>query len=76
MKFVSLLITFTSIFLPNSVNYGYGGGYKIWRFDMVYFRKVSFGKMTKAINVNNKEYEIFGRFYSNTISLFYNIKLK
>ncbi len=65
-----------NIFKPNSVNYGFGGGYKIYRFDIVYFRKVSIGKITKAINVNNKEYEVFGKFYSNTVSLLYNFKLK
>lgn len=65
-----------NIFKPNSINYGFGGGYKIWRFDIVYFRKVSIGKMTKPIKVNKKEYEIFGKFYSNTISLFYNFTLK
>jgi hypothetical protein len=65
-----------NIFKPNSINYGFGGGYKIWRFDIVYFRKVSIGKVTNTINVNNKEYEIFGKFYSNTISLFYNFILK
>ena len=65
-----------NIFTPNSVNYGFGGGYKIYRFDIVYCRKVSIGKVTKAIIVNNKEYEIFGKFYSNTISLLYSFKLK
>ena len=65
-----------NIFRPNSINYGFGGGYKIMGFDIVYFRKVSIGKVTNAINVNNKEYEIFGKFYSNTISLFYNFILK
>ena len=65
-----------NIFKPNSVNYGFGGGYKIGRFDIVYFRKVSIGIMTKAIIVNNKEYEIFRKFYSNTISLIYNFLLK
>ena len=65
-----------NIFRPNSINYGFGGGYKIRGFDIVYFRKVSIGKVTNAINVNNKEYEIFGKFYSNTISLFYNFILK
>jgi hypothetical protein len=65
-----------NIFKPNSVNYGFGGGYKIYRFDIVYFRKSAISKVTKAIIVNNKEYEIFGKFYSNTISLFYTFKLK
>jgi len=65
-----------SIFKPNSVNYGFGGGYKIYRFDIVYFRKAPIGKVTKTIIVNNKVYEIFGKFYSNTISLFYTFKLK
>lgn len=65
-----------NIFKPNSINYGFGGGYKIRRFDIVYFRKVSIGKVTKTINVNNREYEIFDKFYSNTISLFYNFILK
>ena len=65
-----------NIFKPNFVNYGFGGGYKIYRFDIVYFRKVAFGIITKPIIVNNKEYEIFGKFYSNTISLLYTFKLK
>lgn len=65
-----------NIFKPNSINYCFGGGYKIRRFDIVYFRKAPIGKVTKTINVNNKEYEIFGKFYSNTISLFYNFILK
>jgi hypothetical protein len=64
------------IFKRHSINYGFGGGYKIWRFDLVYFRRVSLGKMTKAIDVNNKKYEIFGKFYSNTVSLFYNFTQK
>ena len=65
-----------NIYNSNSINYGFGFGYKVRRFDIVFFRKVSFGKVTKPINVNNKEYEIFGKFYSNTISLFYNFILK
>jgi hypothetical protein len=65
-----------NIFKPNSINYGYGGGYKIRRFDIVYFRKVAISKVTEAIKVNNREYEIFGKFYSNTVSLFYNFRLK
>ena len=65
-----------NIFKPNSVNYSFGGGYKIWRFDIVYFRKIAINKVTKPINVNNKDYEIFGKFYSNTISVFYNFILK
>ncbi|MCF6240970.1 MAG: hypothetical protein L3J74_06440 [Bacteroidales bacterium] len=65
-----------NIFKPNSINYGFGLGYKIWRFDIVYFRKNTIGKVTKPININNKDYEVFGRFYSNTFSIFYNFMLK
>jgi hypothetical protein len=61
---------------PNSINYGYGVGYKIWRFDMVYFRKVTISKIAKPININNIDYIVYDKKYSNTISIFYNIKLK
>jgi hypothetical protein len=62
-----------NIFKPNSINYGFGCGYKIWKFDLVYFRKVAMNKVAKPINVNNADYKIFDRFSSNSISLFYNI---
>lgn len=65
-----------NIFKPHSINYGFGSAYKIWRFDIVYFRKIAISKMTKPISIKNKEYEIFGKFYSNTISVYYNFMLK
>ena len=65
-----------NIFKPNSFNGGFGIGYEIWRFDIVYFKKIALTKMTKSISINNKQYEVFGSFYSNTFTVFYNFKLK
>ncbi len=61
---------------PSSLNYGYGIGYKIWRFDLVYFRKITLSKVARPVTINNVAYIVYDKKYSNIISVFYNFKLK
>lgn len=65
-----------TIIKPHSLNYGFGIGYKIRRFDIVFYRKHSFGRFANPIKVNDKYYRVFDKFFSNSLSLFYSMKVK
>jgi hypothetical protein len=64
------------IFNSHSFGYGIGCGYRIGRFDLMYYRRTSLTDMTSPINVNGKEYQVFGDFHTNTFLVTYSIFFK
>ena len=64
------------IFKPHSFGYGFGCGYKIGRFDFVFYRRTSITKMTYPLNVNGEEYDMYGDFHTNSLFVTYSIFFK
>lgn len=62
-----------NIYKPHWFGYGFGCGYKIGRFDINFYRTNSISKLTEPISINEKEYDMHGKFHINSLSISYSI---
>ena len=63
------------IFKPHSLGFGLGCSYRIGKFDITYYRRTTISDIAHPVMISDSGYNVFGRLYSNSLSVIYLIPI-